>query len=115
MRSVPRCRALRIKPLGGSVTGERGIGVEKIAQMPLIFSEADLDLMRRIRAVFDPDGRCNPGKIFPTPGGCVETTRTLPEAIKEAALAVGCACTERAMSSALAPSSIAMHKRAIHI
>jgi glycolate oxidase len=61
--------------LGGSITGEHGIGVEKIAQMPLIFSPADLDLMRRIRAVFDPEGLCNPGKIFPTPGVCVETTR----------------------------------------
>jgi glycolate oxidase len=61
--------------LGGSVTGEHGIGVEKIAQMPLLFSDADLELMRRIRHVFDPDGRCNPGKIFPTPGVCVETAR----------------------------------------
>jgi len=61
--------------LGGSVTGEHGIGVEKIAQMPLLFSEADLELMRRLRGVFDPEGRCNPGKIFPTPGACVETTR----------------------------------------
>jgi glycolate oxidase len=61
--------------LGGSVTGEHGIGVEKIAQMPLLFSEADLELMRRLRQVFDPAGRCNPGKIFPTPGACVETTR----------------------------------------
>jgi hypothetical protein len=31
--------------------------------------------MRRLRAVFDPDQRCNPGKIFPMPGGCVEVTR----------------------------------------
>jgi len=61
--------------LGGSVTGEHGIGVEKIAQMPLIFSPADLLVMSQLRHVFDPDGRCNPGKIFPTPGTCVETTR----------------------------------------
>jgi glycolate oxidase len=61
--------------LGGSVTGEHGIGVEKIAQMPLLFSADDLAVMNRIRAVFDPDGRCNPGKILPTPGACVETTR----------------------------------------
>ncbi len=61
--------------LGGSVTGEHGIGVEKIAQMPLLFSPADLLVMSRLRQVFDPDLRCNPGKIFPTPGACVETTR----------------------------------------
>src|SRR5436309_5067368 len=41
--------------LGGSVTGEHGIGVEKIAQMPLLFSSADLAVMRRLRHVFDPE------------------------------------------------------------
>ncbi|MBI3785511.1 MAG: FAD-binding protein [Deltaproteobacteria bacterium] len=61
--------------LGGSVTGEHGIGVEKIAQMPLLFSPDDLLIMSELRRVFDPHGRCNPGKIFPTPGACVETTR----------------------------------------
>jgi len=61
--------------LGGSVTGEHGVGVEKIAQMPLLFSPDDLLVMSDLRRVFDPALRCNPGKIFPTPGGCVETTR----------------------------------------
>ncbi len=61
--------------LGGSITGEHGIGVEKIAQMPLIFSPDDLLVMGQLRRVFDPEGRCNPGKILPTPGVCVETTR----------------------------------------
>jgi glycolate oxidase len=61
--------------LGGSVTGEHGIGVEKIAQMPLLFSPDDLLVMSQLRRVFDPELRCNPGKIFPTPGSCVETTR----------------------------------------
>ncbi|MGH7786025.1 MAG: FAD-binding oxidoreductase [Candidatus Binatia bacterium] len=61
--------------LGGSITGEHGVGVEKIAELPLIFSAADLQLMQRLRAVFDPEQRCNPGKIFPTPGACVEVTR----------------------------------------
>ncbi len=58
--------------LGGSVTGEHGIGVEKIEQMPLLFSPIDLRIMQDLRRVFDPDLRCNPGKIFPTPGSCVE-------------------------------------------
>jgi glycolate oxidase len=61
--------------LGGSVTGEHGIGIEKIAQMPLIFTPEDLLVMSQLRRVFDPELRCNPGKIFPTPGVCVETTR----------------------------------------
>jgi glycolate oxidase len=61
--------------LGGSVTGEHGIGVEKIAQMPLLFSPHDLLVMSQLRRVFDPELHCNPGKIFPTPGACVETTR----------------------------------------
>jgi glycolate oxidase len=61
--------------LGGSVTGEHGIGVEKIGEMRLIFSPEDLAVMRQLREVFDPQQRCNPGKIFPTPGGCVEVSR----------------------------------------
>jgi glycolate oxidase len=59
--------------LGGSVTGEHGIGVEKIAQMPLLFSPDDLLMMTRIRAVFDPEGRANPHKVFPDAKVCVET------------------------------------------
>jgi glycolate oxidase len=37
-----------------------------------MFSEADLDAMNRLRCGFDPDGRCNPGKVFPTPRLCGE-------------------------------------------
>jgi glycolate oxidase len=60
--------------LGGSITGEHGIGVEKIQELPLLFGPDDLFAMRALRRAFDPDERCNPGKIFPTPGGCVEAT-----------------------------------------
>jgi len=52
--------------LGGSLTGEHGIGVEKMDLLPLLFTTEDLELMRRVRAVFDPDRRCNPHKIFPS-------------------------------------------------
>ncbi len=52
--------------LGGSLTGEHGIGVEKVALMPLIFTPDDLRTMEAVRAVFDPDDRCNPNKIFPS-------------------------------------------------
>jgi glycolate oxidase len=58
--------------LGGSVTGEHGIGVEKMRELGLIFGEDDLALMRRVRGVFDPRGRANPGKIFPIAGACIE-------------------------------------------
>jgi len=58
--------------LGGSLTGEHGIGVEKIAQMPLAFSPDDLRTMVRLRQVFDPEGRANPHKVFPDAKVCVE-------------------------------------------
>jgi glycolate oxidase len=59
---------------GGSVTGEHGIGVEKLDFMPKLFTPADLDQMLRLRSAFNPDNRCSPHKIFPTAGGCVERT-----------------------------------------
>jgi glycolate oxidase len=58
--------------LGGSITGEHGVGMEKDRLMPLLFSEADLDLMRHVRNAFNPEGLLNPGKIFPTSKGCGE-------------------------------------------
>ncbi|MFM8985539.1 MAG: FAD-linked oxidase C-terminal domain-containing protein [Planctomycetia bacterium] len=51
--------------MGGSLTGEHGIGVEKRGHMPAMFSADDLDCMRRLRAAFDPLGIANPGKMFP--------------------------------------------------
>ena len=56
--------------LGGSVTGEHGIGVEKIDFMARQFSADDLDAMRMLRKVFDPEGRCNPHKMFPGSKRC---------------------------------------------
>ncbi len=61
--------------LGGSITGEHGIGVEKIQELSLLFGPADLLVMQQLRGAFDPLGRSNPGKIFPTPGTCVEVSR----------------------------------------
>ena len=57
---------------GGSITGEHGVGVEKIDYMPLLFSPTDLEVMARVKSVFNPDNLCNPGKIFPTNKGCLE-------------------------------------------
>ena len=56
--------------LGGSVTGEHGIGVEKIDFMAKQFGRDDLDAMRALRRVFDPEARCNPHKIFPGSKRC---------------------------------------------
>src|SRR5256712_4316077 len=74
---------------GGSISGEHGIGPEKSDFMPLLFSAADLALMRRLKNAFNPTGPCNPGKGFPPressaeggPGACP------PHAIEEKGLA----------------------------
>ena len=58
---------------GGVISGEHGIGTEKRDFMGLLFGEADLDAMRRLRDAFDPGHVCNPGKIFPTTRFCVES------------------------------------------
>ncbi|KMS75990.1 glycolate oxidase subunit GlcD [Streptomyces viridochromogenes] len=58
--------------LGGSLSGEHGIGTDKACSMPAMFTQDDLDTMQRLRAAFDPEGLCNPGKIFPTPRLCGE-------------------------------------------
>jgi glycolate oxidase len=58
--------------LGGSITGEHGVGLEKKAYIGLLFNEADLEAMARVRRAFDPNGRFNPAKLFPTPASCGE-------------------------------------------
>ncbi|HTU02204.1 MAG TPA: FAD-linked oxidase C-terminal domain-containing protein [Candidatus Sulfotelmatobacter sp.] len=50
---------------GGTVSGEHGIGLEKREYLSLMYSPADLAAMLRVRAVFNPAGLCNPGKVFP--------------------------------------------------
>ncbi|HEV3303983.1 MAG TPA: FAD-linked oxidase C-terminal domain-containing protein [Planctomycetaceae bacterium] len=56
--------------MGGSVTGEHGIGVEKISFMDKLFTPDDLAVMRLVHDVFNPAGRCSPQKMLPTAGGC---------------------------------------------
>jgi glycolate oxidase len=58
--------------LGGSITGEHGVGVDKKGQMPAMFSESDLEGFHRLRCAFDPHGLANPGKVMPTPRLCGE-------------------------------------------
>jgi glycolate oxidase len=60
----------RCVEMGGSVSGEHGIGVQKIDFMARQFTADDLDAMRTLRKVFDPEGRCNPHKMFPGSKRC---------------------------------------------
>ncbi len=52
---------------GGTITGEHGVGVDKRGYMDLVHDEVELDMLRRVRRVFDPDGLWNPGKVVPDP------------------------------------------------
>jgi len=52
--------------VGGSITGEHGVGMDKIESMRLIFAENDMQRMLAVRDVFNPKGLCNPGKVIPT-------------------------------------------------
>jgi len=71
--------------LGGSLSGEHGIGTDKACSMPKMFSEDDLAVMHRVRLAFDPDGLCNPGKVLPTPRLCGERPgKYRPHALEEA-------------------------------
>ena len=58
--------------VGGSITGEHGVGMEKNCYMPLQYSPIDLATMMRVKDAFDPLRLSNPGKIFPTPSRCKE-------------------------------------------
>ncbi|MBF2048121.1 MAG: glycolate oxidase subunit GlcD [Elainella sp. C42_A2020_010] len=61
--------------VGGSISGEHGIGADKRCYMPAMFSEPDLETMLWVRQVFNPQGLANPDKIFPTPRTCGEAAR----------------------------------------
>jgi glycolate oxidase len=61
--------------LGGSVTGEHGVGVDKAESVALQFAPADLNFMARLRRTFDPDGIMNPGKLLPSHPACGEVFR----------------------------------------
>jgi glycolate oxidase len=61
--------------LGGSVTGEHGVGLDKAAKLTLQYAEADLNFMYRLRRVFDPDRIMNPDKLLPAHPACGEGFR----------------------------------------
>ena len=58
--------------VGGSISGEHGIGADKRCYMPEMFTDTDLETMQWVRQTFNPQGLANPGKIFPTPRTCGE-------------------------------------------
>jgi D-lactate dehydrogenase (cytochrome) len=64
--------------LGGSITGEHGVGIDKRPYMSLMYSPAELNVMRSIKQVFDPLDIFNPGKVFPPPDQTVDTSRGVP-------------------------------------
>jgi glycolate oxidase len=59
--------------VGGSITGEHGVGMEKMDMMDVLFNEDDLTVMHRLKDVFNPDGALNPQKMLPTTRRCRET------------------------------------------
>ena len=66
---------------GGTITGEHGVGMEKNELMARMFSPETLDTLLRLKMLFDPHNRLNPGKVRPTGRGCLE--------IRQAPLAAG--------------------------
>jgi glycolate oxidase len=78
---LERCEAFGAEILklcvevGGVLTGEHGVGVEKRDLMPVMFSEIDLKQQQRLKCAFDEKGLLNPGKVFPTLHRCAELGR----------------------------------------
>ncbi len=78
---------------GGTITGEHGVGIEKRAFMPLLYSAAELAAMQDIKMIFDPDALMNPGKVLPealpavtlAQGALPQTDPFIPASAEEAA------------------------------
>ncbi len=67
--------------LGGSVSGEHGVGLDKAKNLPLQYAAADLNFMYRLRRVFDPEAIMNPGKLLPSHPACGEGFRATKPAL----------------------------------
>jgi glycolate oxidase len=63
--------------VGGSITGEHGVGIEKKDEMRFIFNDEEIKAQTDIRDVFNPNNLLNEGKLFPTPGRCVEVRKEM--------------------------------------
>ena len=66
--------------VGGSITGEHGVGMEKMEMMKFAFPDETLNLIKQIKTLFDPECSLNPGKLLPTGKGCMEI-RQRPELV----------------------------------
>src|SRR5437762_11155006 len=71
--------------MGGTVTGEHGVGLDKAKNLPLQYGEADLNFMARLRGIFDPDRIMNPGKLLPSHPACGEGFRPARPRLPEGA------------------------------
>jgi len=76
--------------VGGSLTGEHGIGIEKRDLMPMLFNQDDLEVMARLRACFNPAGILNPQKVLPAAHGCREVLSPLPASRPGMGIGDGC-------------------------
>jgi glycolate oxidase len=81
---------------GGSITGEHGVGSDKRCYMDWMFAPEDLATMQLVRSAFDPEGRANPGKLFPTPRSCGESARTA-RSLRVTVAAAGAAAEPQAL------------------
>jgi glycolate oxidase len=63
--------------MGGTVTGEHGVGVEKLNSMCVQFSSGEMEQMRAVKRAFDSKGLLNPGKVIPTLNRCAEYGKML--------------------------------------
>jgi glycolate oxidase len=63
--------------VGGTITGEHGVGIEKREEMRFVFKDVEILAQTNIREVFNPDNLLNAGKLFPTPGRCVEIKKEI--------------------------------------
>ncbi|MDN4074433.1 MULTISPECIES: FAD-binding oxidoreductase [Fictibacillus] len=66
--------------VGGTITGEHGVGIEKREEMRFVFTDEEIKAQTDIREVFNPDNLLNAGKLFPSPGRCAEIKKEMKEA-----------------------------------
>lgn len=72
--------------VGGSITGEHGVGMEKLDLMCRLFSTQDLAVMKTLRDGFNPTGMLNPQKLLPSTKTCRELTGIAPDWLARAAV-----------------------------
>ena len=63
--------------VGGTITGEHGVGIEKREEMRFVFTEEEIAAQTEIREVFNPHNLLNAGKLFPSPGRCAEVKKEM--------------------------------------